>query len=120
MEILETEEIDERGNIITKKEIQRRVFLEPKKVRIADRKQEGYVSDLSEKRDDSCEETIEEIDEFGNRRKYVVKRTIEPAKQASLDLVQARRQQQGLSPIGEIFRSVAEGSPGAERRQPIH
>ena len=119
-EILETEEIDERGNIITKKVIQRRVFLEPKKVRITDRKQEGYVSDLSEKRDDSCEETIEEIDEFGNRRKYIVKRTIEPPKQASLDLVQARRQQQGLSPIGEIFRSVAEGSPGAERRQPIH
>merc|ERR1719334_838564 len=82
-EILETEEIDEKGNIIVKKVIQKRIFTEPKKVRITDRKQEGYVSDLSEKRDDSCEETIEDIDEFGKRRRYVVKRTIEHPKQAA-------------------------------------
>ena len=120
-EILETEEIDERGNMIVKKVIQKRIFTEPKKVRITDRKQEGYVSDLSEKRDDSCEETIEEIDEFGNRKKYVVKRTIEPVKQDTLDIVSARRQQQGLSPIGEIFRGPVDGgSPLAEKRQPIH
>jgi len=126
-EILETEEIDEKGNIIVKKVIQKRIFTEPKKVRITDRKQEGYVSDLSEKRDDSCEETIEEIDEFGNRRKYVVKRTIEHPKQAAPDIVQARRQQQGLSPIGEIFTGIpeassrlSEGSPLSEKRQPIH
>merc|ERR1711936_936761 len=126
-EILETEEIDEKGNIIVKKVIQKRIFTEPKKVRITDRKQEGYVSDLSEKRDDSCEETIEEIDEFGNRRKYVVKRTIEHPKQAAPDIVQARRQQQGLSPIGEIFTGIpeassrlSESSPLSEKRQPIH
>jgi hypothetical protein len=119
-EILETEEIDDRGNVVVKKVIQKRVFLEPKKVRITDRKQEGYVSDLSEKKDDSCEETIEEIDEFGNRRKYVVKRTIEPPKQAMTEIIHARRQQQGLSPIGEIFKGVPEGSPLAEKRQPIH
>ena len=127
-EILETEEIDEKGNIIVKKVIQKRIFTEPKKVRITDRKQEGYVSDLSEKRDDSCEETIEEIDEFGNRRKYVVKRTIEHPKLAAPDIVQARRQQQGLSPIGEIFTGVpepatsrlSESSPLSEKRQPIH
>jgi hypothetical protein len=127
-EILETEEIDEKGNIIVKKVIQKRIFTEPKNVRITDRKQEGYVSDLSEKRDDSCEETIEEIDEFGNRRKYVVKRTIEHPKQAAPDIVQARRQHQGLSPIGEIFTTglpeatsrLSEGSPLSEKRQPIH
>jgi hypothetical protein len=127
-EILETEEIDEKGNIIVKKVIQKRIFTEPKKVRITDRKQEGYVSDLSEKRDDSCEETIEEIDEFGNRRKYVVKRTIEHPKQAAPDIVQARRQHQGLSPIGEIFTTglpeatsrLSESSPLSEKRQPIH
>merc|ERR1719242_1088405 len=127
-EILETEEVDEKGNIIVKKVIQKRIFTEPKKVRITDRKQEGYVSDLSEKRDDSCEETIEEIDEFGNRRKYVVKRTLEHPKQAAPDIVQARRQQQGLSPIGEIFTTgvpeatsrLSEFSPLSEKRQPVH
>jgi len=119
-EILETEEIDDKGNIIVKKVIQKRIS-EHKKVRLTDRKQEGYVSgDLSEKRDDSCEETIEEIDEFGNRRKYVIKRSIEPVKQATHDIVQARRQQQGLSPIGEVFKGVPEGSPLAEKRQAVH
>lgn len=78
------------------------------------------MSDLSEKRDDSCEETIEEIDEFGNRRKYVVKRTLEPPKQMTPDIVHQRRQQQGLSPIGEIFRGVSEGIQQAEKRPSIH
>ena len=125
-EILETEEIDEKGNIIVKKVIQKRIFQEPKKMRITDRKQEGYVSDLSEKRDDSCEETIEEIDEFGKRRRYVVKRTIEQPKPETLGIVHERRQQKGLSPIGEIFRSVADTPPTPQqskleaKRQPIH
>merc|ERR1712106_259416 len=125
-EILETEEIDEKGNIIVKKVIQKRIFQEPKKMRITDRKQEGYYSDLSEKRDDSCEETIEEIDEFGKRRRYVVKRTIEQPKPETLGIVHERRQQKGLSPIGEIFRSVADTPPTPQqskleaKRQPIH
>jgi len=119
-ELLETEEMDEKGNIIVKKVIQKRVFMEPKKVRITDRKQEGYISDLSEKKDDSCEETIEEIDEFGNRRKYVVKRTMEPPKPATPDFVQQRRYQQGLSPIGEIFRGVLDTSQSVEKRPSIH
>jgi len=122
-EILETEEVDEKGNIIIKKVIQKRIFQEPKKIRISDRKQEGYVSDLSEKRDDSCEETIEDIDEFGKRRRYVVKRTIEQPKPETLGIVHERRQQKGLSPIGEIFKSVTDTPQQSKieaKRQPIH
>lgn len=121
--ILETEEIDEKGNIIVKKVIQKRIFQEPKKIRVTDRKQEGYVSDLSEKRDDSCEETIEDIDEFGRRRKYVVKRSIEQPKPETLGIVHERRQQKGLSPIGEIFKSVTDSPQQSKieaKRQPIH
>jgi len=125
-EILETEEVDEKGNIIVKKVIQKRIFQEPRKMRVTDRKQEGYLSDLSEKRDDSCEETIEEIDEFGKRRKYVVKRTIEQPKPETLGIIHERRQQKGLSPIGEIFKSVTDtpqpqqSKLEAKRKQPIH
>ena len=122
-EILETEEVDEKGNIIIKKVIQKRIIQEPKKIRITDRKQEGYVSDLSEKRDDSCEETIEDIDEFGRRRRYVVKRTIEQPKPETLGVVHERRQQKGLSPIGEIFKSVTDTPHQSKietKRQPIH
>merc|ERR1719362_2430246 len=47
-EVLETEEIDEKGNIIVKKVIRKRTI--PRRLR-----------DTTEKRDDSCEETIEEV-----------------------------------------------------------
>ena len=103
-ETVETEEIDEKGNMIVKKVIQRRIVKESSKS--ASLKQEGYVSDISEKKDDSCEETIEEVDEFGNRRVFVVKRSIETTKPNTLDIVQERRLQQGLSPIGEIFKPL--------------
>jgi len=122
-EILETEEVDDKGNIIVKKVIQKRIFTEPKRIKIHDRKQEGYVSDLSEKRDDSCEETIEEIDELGRRRRYVVKRTVEQAKPETLEIVHERRQQKGLSPIGEIFKGVTDTPQQSKieaKRQPIH
>merc|ERR1711963_638643 len=77
-EVLETEEIDEKGNIIVKKVIQKRIIKKDSKtVRISENKNEGYISDLSEKRDDSCEETIEEVDEFGNEKRYIVKRTLQ-------------------------------------------
>merc|ERR1712045_430139 len=90
-EVLETEEIDEKGNIIVKKVIQKRIVKNsPKTVRIAENKNEGYVSDLSEKRDDSCEETIEEIDEFGTKKRYIVKRTLEQSD--TLGVIHERRQ----------------------------
>merc|ERR1712062_347424 len=90
-EVLETEEIDEKGNIIVKKVIQKRIIKKsPKSVRISENKNEGYVSDLSEKRDDSCEETIEEVDEFGNEKRYIVKRTLQQSD--TLGVIQERRQ----------------------------
>merc|ERR1712045_996955 len=90
-EVLETEEIDEKGNIIVKKVIQKRIVKKsPKTVRISENKNEGYISDLSEKRDDSCEETIEEVDEFGNEKRYIVKRTLQQSD--TLGVIQERRQ----------------------------
>lgn len=124
-EILETHEIDSSGNRVVKKLIQKRIDIpnQPNTVKFTDRKVETYLRDLSEKRDDSCEETIEEIDEFGNKRKFIVKRSIEPATTfETLDVVQDRRQQRGLSPIGDVFRSIVEDQPQSllEKRQPIH
>ena len=112
-EIVETEEIDEKGNIVVKKVIQKRMVSDMSKS--TQLKLEGYVSDVSEKRDDSCEETIEEIDEFGNRKVYVVKRSIEPKKPNTLDIVQERRVLQGLSPIGEIFKPISE-NPDSQKK----
>ena len=106
-ETVETEEIDEKGNMIIKKVIQKR-FVKESSTKSGSMKQEGYVSDISEKKDDSCEETIEEVDEFGNRRIYVVKRSIETKTPNTLEIVQERRHQQGLSPIREIFKPLPE------------
>ena len=119
-EVLETEEIDEKGNIIVKKVIQKRVIKKsPKSVRISENKNEGYVSDLSEKRDDSCEETIEEVDEFGNEKRYIVKRTLQQSD--TLGVIQERRQNVGLSSTGEIFKNVTEvQSPQSVRRSVHH
>ena len=119
-EVLETEEIDEKGNIIVKKVIQKRIIKKsPKTVRISENKNEGYISDLSEKRDDSCEETIEEVDEFGNERRYIVKRTLQQSD--TLGVIQERRQNVGLSSAGEIFKNVTEvQSPQSVRRSVHH
>ncbi|XP_023322574.1 uncharacterized protein LOC111696970 isoform X12 [Eurytemora carolleeae] len=88
-EVVETEEIDEKGNLIIKKVIQKRFYSE--QTRRTENKREGYVSDVSsEKKDDSCEETMEEIDEFGNRKVYVVKRSIEFNKSKTMDAVDER------------------------------
>ena len=93
-EVLETEEIDEKGNIIVKKVIRKRTI--PRRLR-----------DTTEKRDDSCEETIEEVDEFGTKRKYIVKTTLEQSN--LLDgVIQERRQQRGMSPVGEMFKNVTD------------
>ena len=120
-EVLETEEIDEKGNIIVKKVIQKRtVSKNPKTVRIVENKQnEGYTSDLSEKKDDSCEETIEETDEFGNKKRYIVKRTMRQSD--TLGVIEERRQKVGLSPAGELFKSVTEvQSPQSIGRSVTH
>merc|ERR1712062_890161 len=119
-EVLETEEIDEKGNIIVKKVIQKRIIKKsPKTVRISENKNEGYISDLSEKRDDSCEETIEEVDEFGNEKRYIVKRTLQQSD--TLGVIQERRQNVGLSSTGEIFKNVTEvQSPQSVRRSVHH
>jgi hypothetical protein len=106
-ETLETEEIDEKGNIIVKKMVQKRILMADSRPKEVNKKQKGSPSDLSEKQDDSCEETIEEVDEFGNKRIYVVKRTFEPLKPQTLDIVRERRENSGLSPIGEIFKPLA-------------
>jgi len=104
-EILETEEIDDKGNRISKKIIQRRIHQDFS--RTSDKKYEGYNSgELSEKKDDSCEETIEEVDEFGERKRYVVKRTIEQESSGLMKIVEERRNQQGFSPGGEMFKST--------------
>ena len=92
-EMYETEEIDEKGNIIVKKVIQKRLI--PSK-----------MVEITEKKDDSCEETIEEIDEFGNKKNYIVKRTLEQSETSGV--IQTRREQKGLSPVGEIFKNVTD------------
>jgi len=104
-EVVETEEIDEKGNLVVKKVIQKRVIVEDSKSKT---KLGGYVSDFSEKKDDSCEETIEETDEFGTKKFYVVKRSIETKKPSTLEVVQERRELQGLSPIREIYKPVTQ------------
>ena len=118
-EVLETEEIDEKGNVIVKKVIQKRIVKKnPKTVRISENKNEGDLSDFSEKRDDSCEETIEEIDEFGNKKRYIVKRTMEQSD--TLGVIHERRQNMGLSPAGELFKSVlTEVQPPQTIGQPL-
>ena len=92
-EVLETEEIDEKGNIIVKKVIQRRTV--PR-----------AMTKSSEKRDDSCEETIEDVDESGNVKHFIIKRTLEQSE--TLDVIQERRHQRGLSPAGEIFKTMTD------------
>ena len=62
--------------------------------------------EITEKKDDSCEETIEEIDEFGNKKNYIVKRTLEQSETSGV--IQTRREQKGLSPVGEIFKNVTD------------
>ena len=113
-EVVETEEVDEKGNIVVKKVIQKRVIVEdPKQQKV---KLSGYISDVSEKKDDSCEETIEEVDEFGTKKLYVVKRSIETKKPTTLEVVRERRELQGLSPIGEMYKPIAQKpqQPGAQ------
>jgi hypothetical protein len=120
--ILDPRQIEAIDSTVVTKVIEKRIIVkEPKKVNI-ENKVESYLRDVSEKTDDSCEETIEEIDEFGNKRKYVVKRSIEPTKVQTLDIVQERRHQQGLSPIGDIFKSVMDDQPQSilEKREPLH
>jgi len=106
-ETVETEEIDEKGNIVIKKVVQKRIVVADSKSKVTFVQEKGSKCELSEKPDDSCEETIEEIDEFGNKRVYVVKRSIESMKPQTLDCVRERREHSGLSPIGEIFKPSA-------------
>ena len=111
-EIVETEEIDEKGNIIIKKVVQKRIIMADSMVKLSASNKKGSSSELSEKLDDSCEETIEEVDEFGNKKIYVVKRSIESRKPPpTLDIVRERREQSGMSPIGEIFKPLEGGPP---------
>lgn len=117
-EVLETEEMDEKGNIIVKKIIQKRIIKKNSKtVRISENKNEGYISDLSEKKDDSCEETIEEVDEFGNEKRYIVKRTLEQPD--TLGVIHERRQNVGLPPAGDLFKSVTEVQSPQSLREPL-
>ena len=105
-EVLETEEIDEKGNIIVKKVIRKRTIPKAQK-------------DTTEKRDDSCEETIEEVDEFGTKRKYIVKTTLEQSE--LLDgVIQERRQQRGLSPAGEMFKTVTDVQSPQSMKRGLH
>ena len=105
-EVLETEEIDEKGNIIVKKVIRKRTIPRP-------------LKDTTEKRDDSCEETIEEVDEFGTKRKYIVKTTLEQSD--LLDgVIQERRQQRGLSPVGEMFKNVTDVQSPQSVKKGLH
>jgi hypothetical protein len=106
-ETVETEEIDEKGNILIKKVIQKRMIVADSKSKVSFVHDKRSRGELSEKPDDSCEETIEEIDEFGNKRIYVVKRSIESLKPQTLDIVRERREHSGLSPIKDIFKPSA-------------
>jgi hypothetical protein len=61
----------------------------------------------TEKFDSSCEETYEEVDEFGNRKQIVIKRSVRPevSPDAALDVVAQRRLQQGLGTVSQaIFK----------------
>ena len=107
-EVLETEEIDEKGNIIVKKVIQKRTI--PRSQR---------VLDTTEKRDDSCEENIEEVDEFGDKKRYIVKRTLEQSELLS-GVIQERRQQRGLSPVGEMFKTVTDVQSPQSMKKGLH
>ena len=68
-EVLETQALDEKGNVVTKL---KKTTIETKAVK--------EISGQTEKRDDSCEEAYEEIDEHGNKKLVVVKRSIEQEK----------------------------------------
>lgn len=105
-EVLETEEIDEKGNIIVKKVIRKRTIPRAQK-------------DTTEKRDDSCEETIEEVDEFGTKRKYIVKTTLEQSELLG-GVIQERRQQRGLSPPGEMFKTVTDVQSPQSMKRGLH
>ena len=116
-EVLETEEIDDKGNRIVRKVIQKRVI--PRVTKVTENKCAGYSSDISEKKDDSCEETIEEVDEFGNKRKYIVKRTLQQSD--SLEgVIEERRQQRGFSPVGEMFRTVTDVQSPQSVKKGVH
>jgi hypothetical protein len=68
----------------------------------------------TEKFDSSCEETYEEVDEFGNRKKIVIKRSVDQpfAEKTELvgdavDIVAQRRLNQGLGVVSQaIFRDL--------------
>ena len=69
----------------------------------------------SEKFDSSCEETYEEVDEFGNRKQIVIKRSMEQpfemrtemTADAAVDIVSQRRLQQGLGTVNQaIFKDL--------------
>ena len=93
--------------MIVKKVLQKRIIVEDSQ--LTKMRLEGYGSDKSEKKDDSCEETIEEVDEFGNKKVYVVKRSIEKKKPSTMDIVNERRELRGLSSYtGEMYKPVTQ------------
>ena len=62
-----------------------------------------------EKFDSSCEQMYEEIDEFGNRKQIIIKRSVEPfcLGPDATDIVAQRRLQQGLGAVSQaIFRDL--------------
>ena len=67
----------------------------------------------TEKFDSSCEEMYEKVDEFGNRKQIIIKRSMEPfslktdGAADAVDVVAQRRLQQGLGAVNQaIFRDL--------------
>ena len=85
-EIQETEYLDEKGNIVKKKVVQQRTILgrdtqsmdnpEIQQLLRSTRREQHVV-------ESSGEETYEELDQFGNKNKYTIKRKSEPLMQAT-------------------------------------
>lgn len=103
-DVQETEYVDEKGNVVKKKVVQHRIVANNSKPRSqGDQFQEG------EKFDSSCEEFYEEVDEEGNKKQYVIKRSVEPVVQATktIEVIAERRLQQGVKNPMElnIFKS---------------
>ena len=97
-DIQETEYVDEKGNIVQKKVIQQRVTVEK-----ATTKQVTIDDNTKEAIGESCEETFEELDEHGNKKRYTIKRTLEPVVQGTktIEVIAERRQAQGLATEAE-------------------
>jgi hypothetical protein len=91
----------------TKTVMQKKVVISEQSKSTKDKHESSY-SEI-EKFDSSCEQMYEEIDEFGNRKQIIIKRSVEPfiLGADATDIVAQRRLQQGLGAVSQaIYRDL--------------